>query len=96
MQRPLKGAFTTGNGGKSSHHESHAEVRTSGETGAPGPAPREGAQAPSPKRKLSLRPFRRQQVAAAAANGEPSDDQFHDSLELQSRTASVASKNFRQ
>ena len=42
----------------------------------------------SPKRKLSIRGFKRSVIAVGAANGEASKDS---AVELQSRTLSVAS-----
>ena len=73
-------------------------VRTaSGEASTTGQPAAELAKAVSPKRKLSIRGFKRSVIAAGIANGEaPRDSEagsaFSDAVELQSRTLSVASE----
>ena len=75
-----------------------ASVRTaSGEASTTGQPAAEPAKAASPKRKLSIRGFKRSVIAAGIANGEaPKDSEpesaFSDAVELQSRTLSVASE----
>lgn len=93
-------AFVDGRGQPSERQMSRAESRASraDSAGAPSEAtePAATTRAGSPKRKLSIRPFRRHHAAVAPKDGSPSDasEAFHDPLELQSRSASYASETF--